>query len=120
MIAVFLAYKSNWQKLAAAFESLGHSFDLDHSSAPVKNAIVKSASVLHKIGNQHEEHGKKAVEQLLDFIYTYKGVMSGIPDVVNIHKVSFRTFLALKKLSAQLKFIDFLFFFSVSIRKTST
>jgi len=82
-------YKSNWQKLAAAFESLGHSFDLDHSSAPVKNAIAKSAAVLHKIGVQHEEHGKKATEQLLDFIYTYKGVLAGIPDVVNIHRSAY-------------------------------
>ena len=88
-IYLILAYKSNWQKLAAAFESLGHSFDLDHSSAPVKNAIAKSAAVLHKIGVQHEEHGKKATEQLLDFIYTYKGVLAGIPDVVNIHRVGF-------------------------------
>lgn len=87
--AFILAYKANWQKMAAALDSLGQSFQLDHSSAPVKSAIAQSANVLHKIGAQHEEHGKTTTEQLMDFIYTYKGVLSGIPDVVNIHRVRF-------------------------------
>jgi sorting nexin-9/18/33 len=82
-------YKANWQKMAAALDSLGQSFQLDHSSAPVKSAIAQSANVLHKIGAQHEEHGKTTTEQLMDFIYTYKGVLSGIPDVVNIHRSAF-------------------------------
>uniref|UniRef100_A0AC34FCD6 PX domain-containing protein n=1 Tax=Panagrolaimus sp. ES5 TaxID=591445 RepID=A0AC34FCD6_9BILA len=82
-------YKANWQKMAAALDGLGQSFQLDHSSAPVKSAIAQSANVLHKIGAQHEEHGKTTTEQLMDFIYTYKGVLSGIPDVVNIHKSAF-------------------------------
>lgn len=74
--------------MGSAFEQLGQSFDLLESSTPVRNAIIRSAATLHKIGSQHEEHGKKSIEQILDFIYTYKGVFAGIPDVVNIHKVS--------------------------------
>uniref|UniRef100_A0A915D9Y3 PX domain-containing protein n=1 Tax=Ditylenchus dipsaci TaxID=166011 RepID=A0A915D9Y3_9BILA len=81
-------YKSNWQKMAAAFDSLGKSLDLDSSqpNSPVKNAIRTSAHTLHKIGNQHEEHGKKDMEQLLDYLYIYKGLFTNIPDIVNVHR----------------------------------
>uniref|UniRef100_A0A7E4W641 Sorting nexin n=1 Tax=Panagrellus redivivus TaxID=6233 RepID=A0A7E4W641_PANRE len=82
-------YKSNWQKMAAAFQGLGLNFNFDHSSAPVKSAIQESANVLHKIGAQYEDHGKRVTEQLMDFIYTYKGVLANIPDIVGIHKSAF-------------------------------
>jgi len=81
-------YKSNWQKIAQSFESLGKSFELDqaHPNNSVQNAIQKSAHVLHKIGAQHEDHGKRDLEQLLDFLYTYKGMFANIPDIINIHR----------------------------------
>ena len=53
----------------------------------MKNAIKTSAHVLHKIGGQHEEHGRKDLEQLLDFLFVAKGTYASIPDIVNVHKV---------------------------------
>ncbi|CAD5226423.1 unnamed protein product [Bursaphelenchus xylophilus] len=80
-------YKSNWQKSAAAFEALGQSFELDQTcGTQVTSAIRESAAVMHKIGVQHEEHGKKDMEQLLDWLYTYKGLLANIPDILNVHK----------------------------------
>ncbi|KAI1732819.1 WASP-binding domain of sorting nexin protein [Ditylenchus destructor] len=81
-------YKSNWQKMAGAFDLLGKSLDQDPTQPnnPVKNAIKTSAHALFKIGSQHEEHGKKDMEQLLDFLYIYKGLFANIPDIVNVHK----------------------------------
>ncbi|CAD5219414.1 unnamed protein product [Bursaphelenchus okinawaensis] len=80
-------YKSNWQKSAAAFEALGQSFELDQTcGTQVTSAIRESASVMHKIGVQHEEHGKRDMEQLLDWLYTYKGLLANIPDMLNVHK----------------------------------
>lgn len=52
----------------------------------MKNAIKTSAHVLHKIGGQHEEHGRKDLEQLLDFLFVAKGTYASIPDIVNVHK----------------------------------
>lgn len=43
--------------------------------------------MLQQIGAQHEEHGKRDVDQLLDWLYMYKGILSNVPDIVNVHKV---------------------------------
>ncbi|KAF7640456.1 PX domain-containing protein [Meloidogyne graminicola] len=84
-------YKANWQKMAAAFDSLGQSLDIENrqTNNSVQNAIKTSAHVLHKIGEQHEEHGRKDLEQLLDFLFVSKGTFSAISDVVNVHKSAF-------------------------------
>jgi hypothetical protein len=54
----------------------------------VASAIKESANTLNRIGMQHEEHGKKDMEQLLDWLYTYKGLLSNVPEILNVHKVS--------------------------------
>ncbi|KAI6180916.1 Sorting nexin-33 [Aphelenchoides besseyi] len=80
-------YKSNWQKIAASFGALGQSFEIDQSAGTaVTTAIKESAHVLHEVGAMHEEHGKRGLEQLLDWLYTYKGLLSNIPDMINVHK----------------------------------
>lgn len=75
--------------MAAAFDSLGQSFELEQSggSEGVRSAIKSSAQMLQQIGAQHEEHGKRDVDQLLDWLYMYKGILSNVPDIVNVHKV---------------------------------
>jgi hypothetical protein len=55
----------------------------------VGSAIKESASVLNRIGIQHEDHGKRDLEQLMDWLYTYKGLLSNVPDMLNVHKVKF-------------------------------
>uniref|UniRef100_A0A914BYU7 PX domain-containing protein n=1 Tax=Acrobeloides nanus TaxID=290746 RepID=A0A914BYU7_9BILA len=96
-------YKSNWQKMAAAFMSLGQSFEADQttSSTGVKNAIKESANVLHKIGSQHEENGKKEMEQLLDWLYVYKGICANVPDILNVHKSAFSKLRDNERLQAE-------------------
>uniref|UniRef100_A0A0M3IA73 PX domain-containing protein n=1 Tax=Ascaris lumbricoides TaxID=6252 RepID=A0A0M3IA73_ASCLU len=103
-------YRSNWQKMAAAIAGLGHSFELDSSpttyekllylmfpkdendaSIWIRNQIVtaalkETAHVFHKIGDEHEESAKRDLDPLLDCLYSYKGLLAGMPDIVNVHK----------------------------------
>lgn len=53
----------------------------------VKDALKMAAHLLHQIGAQHEEHGKKNMEPMLDYLFTYKGIYANIPDIINVHKV---------------------------------
>uniref|UniRef100_A0A914I8D2 Sorting nexin n=1 Tax=Globodera rostochiensis TaxID=31243 RepID=A0A914I8D2_GLORO len=103
-------HKSNWQKLGQAFESVGQSLDLDQSQrnvhTPVKQNIKISAHNLHRIGSQHEEHGKKGLEQLLDFLYVSKGVYASIPDTVNIFKTVLTKMHENKRLQKEGKISD--------------
>lgn len=52
--------------------------------------LKTSAHVLHKIGTQHEEHAKRGLEPIVDYLYTYKGLFTNIPDIINVHKVSYK------------------------------
>lgn len=83
-------YKVNHQKLASAFELLAQSLDSDNlqPNYAIANAVKTSAHVLHKIGTHYEEHGKKEVEQFLDYLYVNKGFVVNIPDIINVHKSS--------------------------------
>uniref|UniRef100_F1KW84 Sorting nexin n=1 Tax=Ascaris suum TaxID=6253 RepID=F1KW84_ASCSU len=81
-------YRSNWQKMAAAIAGLGHSFELDSSPSNqiVTAALKETAHVFHKIGDEHEESAKRDLDPLLDCLYSYKGLLAGMPDIVNVHK----------------------------------
>ncbi|TMS39866.1 hypothetical protein L596_006328 [Steinernema carpocapsae] len=81
-------YKANWQKMAAAFSGLGQSFEMDANAhnQHVTLALKETAHVYHKIGDLHDEQSKKDCEPLLDSLYAYKGLLSSMPDIVNVHK----------------------------------
>ncbi|VDM24165.1 unnamed protein product [Toxocara canis] len=81
-------YRSNWQKMAAAIAGLGHSFELDSSptNQSVTAALKETAHIFHKIGDEHEESAKRDLDPLLDCLYSYKGLLAGMPDMVNVHK----------------------------------
>lgn len=50
-------------------------------------AIKESANVINRVAQQHEDHGKKDMEQLLNWLYTYKGLLSNVPDILSVHRV---------------------------------
>uniref|UniRef100_A0A1I8A6A5 Sorting nexin n=1 Tax=Steinernema glaseri TaxID=37863 RepID=A0A1I8A6A5_9BILA len=81
-------YKANWQKLAAAFSGLGQSFEMDATphNQQVTAALKETAHVYHKIGDLHDEQSKNDCEPFLDSLYAYKGLLSAMPDIVNVHK----------------------------------
>lgn len=54
----------------------------------VTAALKETAQVFHKIGDDHEEAVKRNLDPLLDALYVYKGILAGIPDIINVHKVS--------------------------------
>lgn len=54
----------------------------------VISALKETAKTLHWIGDEHEKLAKKSLDPLLDALYSYKGILASIPDIVNVHKVS--------------------------------
>ncbi|VDN03703.1 unnamed protein product [Thelazia callipaeda] len=81
-------YKTNWQKMGEACIRLCRSFDMDLTlkNENVTNALNETANVLHWIGDEHEKSAKKSLDPLLDALYSCKGMLASIPDVVNVHK----------------------------------
>ncbi|MFH4977486.1 hypothetical protein AB6A40_004195 [Gnathostoma spinigerum] len=81
-------YKANWQKVAHAFAGLGDSFELDPSveNKGVTSALKQTANVFHKIGEEHERSARTDLDPLMDCLYTYKGQLSTVPDIINVHK----------------------------------
>uniref|UniRef100_A0A8R1TTG8 Sorting nexin n=1 Tax=Onchocerca volvulus TaxID=6282 RepID=A0A8R1TTG8_ONCVO len=82
------AYKTNWQKMGEACTGLCRSFDINPSSKneKVTSALKETAKTLHWIGDEHEKLAKKSLDPLLDALYSYKGMLACIPDIVNVHK----------------------------------
>uniref|UniRef100_A0AC35U6R7 Sorting nexin n=1 Tax=Rhabditophanes sp. KR3021 TaxID=114890 RepID=A0AC35U6R7_9BILA len=81
-------HKANFRKLSDAFEALYIAFDDDKfaKNRGLSPAIKESARILSKIGDDHETHAKKNIEVTLDWLYTYKGLLSSVPDILNVHK----------------------------------
>ncbi|VDK62228.1 unnamed protein product [Onchocerca ochengi] len=81
-------YKTNWQKMGEACTGLCRSFDINPSSKneKVTSALKETAKTLHWIGDEHEKLAKKSLDPLLDALYSYKGMLACIPDIVNVHK----------------------------------
>ncbi|CEF60187.1 Sorting nexin [Strongyloides ratti] len=81
-------YKANFKKLSDAFDALYIAFEVDTSqkNRSLSTAIKESSRILSKIGDDHEIHAKKNIEITLDWLYTYKGILSSIPDIINVHK----------------------------------
>ncbi|KAL3982706.1 WASP-binding domain of Sorting nexin family protein [Acanthocheilonema viteae] len=81
-------YKTNWQKMGEACTGLCRSFDVNPSSKNEKviSALKETAKTLHWIGDEHEKLAKKSLDPLLDALYSYKGMLACIPDIVNVHK----------------------------------
>ncbi|EJW88332.1 hypothetical protein WUBG_00751 [Wuchereria bancrofti] len=81
-------YKTNWQKMGEACTGLCRSFDVNPSSKneKVTSALKETAKALHRIGDEHEKLAKKSLDPLLDALYSYKGLLACIPDIVNVHR----------------------------------
>ncbi|KAM3725843.1 Sorting nexin lst-4 [Dirofilaria immitis] len=81
-------YKTNWQKMGEACTGLCRSFDINPSSKNEKViiALKETAKALHWVGDEHEKLAKKSLDPLLDALYSYKGMLACIPDIVNVHR----------------------------------
>uniref|UniRef100_A0A0N5A990 PX domain-containing protein n=1 Tax=Syphacia muris TaxID=451379 RepID=A0A0N5A990_9BILA len=80
------SYKTGWQKLAAGFAGLANSFELDRTDY-ITSALKECAKVYRHIADQHEESSKKDVDPLMDCLYTYRGLLVNMPEIISIHKV---------------------------------
>ncbi|CAI4228368.1 unnamed protein product [Auanema sp. JU1783] len=79
--------KSNWQKMAHAFSSLGQTFNDDHpKSGKLAAALNVTASQYHSIGEEFDVHTRNDMEPVVEALFSFKGTVQGVPDILSIHK----------------------------------
>ncbi|CAJ0579693.1 unnamed protein product, partial [Mesorhabditis spiculigera] len=80
--------KQNWQRMAAAFQSLGKSFEIDATAASAKmvEALHRTGNQYNHIGDEIDRHTKEDIEPVLENLYSYKGTIQNVPDILGLHK----------------------------------
>uniref|UniRef100_A0A8R1DUT1 Sorting nexin n=2 Tax=Caenorhabditis japonica TaxID=281687 RepID=A0A8R1DUT1_CAEJA len=86
--------KQNWQKMGTAFKTLQQSFENDETAASrrLTDALAQTYSDYHDIGQVFDAHTKNDMEPVLENLYSYKGVVQNVPDIVNVHKQALQKF----------------------------
>ncbi|CAJ0931039.1 unnamed protein product, partial [Mesorhabditis belari] len=80
--------KQNWQRMAAAFQGLGQSFEADGTpaSARMMEALHRTGHQYNSIGDEVERHTKEDMEPVLESLFSYKGTIQSVPDILSLHK----------------------------------
>ncbi|EFP08840.1 CRE-LST-4 protein [Caenorhabditis remanei] len=80
--------KQNWQKMGSAFKTLQQSFEIDETVASrrLTDALAHTASEYHEIGQVFDAHTKNDMEPVLENLYSYKGTVQNVPDILHVHK----------------------------------
>ncbi|CAB3409647.1 unnamed protein product [Caenorhabditis bovis] len=86
--------KQNWQKMGAAFKTLQQSFEIDEtpSSTKLTDALAQTASQYYDIGQLFDAHTKNDMEPVLESLYSYKGTVQNVPDILHVHKQAVQKF----------------------------
>ena len=56
-------------------------------SRKVTDALSHTASEYHDIGNLFDAHTKKDMEPVVENLFSYKGTVQAVPDILSVHKV---------------------------------
>ena len=56
-------------------------------SRKVTDALSYTASEYHDIGNLFDAHTKKDMEPVVENLFSYKGTVQAVPDILSVHKV---------------------------------
>ncbi|CAL2039241.1 unnamed protein product [Caenorhabditis brenneri] len=86
--------KQNWQKMGSAFKTLQQSFEIDETVASrrLTDALAHTASEYHEIGQVFDAHTKNDMEPVLENLYSYKGTVQNVPDIIHVHKQALQKF----------------------------
>ncbi|CAI2352395.1 unnamed protein product [Caenorhabditis sp. 36 PRJEB53466] len=86
--------KQNWQKMGIAFKTLQQSFEIDETAASrrLTDALAHTASEYHEIGQVFDAHTKNDMEPVLENLYSYKGTVQNVPDIIHVHKQAIQKF----------------------------
>ncbi|CAD56254.1 Sorting nexin lst-4 [Caenorhabditis elegans] len=86
--------KQNWQKMGSAFKTLQQSFEIDETVASrrLTEALAYTASEYHEIGQVFDAHTKNDMEPVLENLYSYKGTVQNVPDIIQVHKQAVQKF----------------------------
>uniref|UniRef100_A0A1I7XJP0 BAR_3_WASP_bdg domain-containing protein n=1 Tax=Heterorhabditis bacteriophora TaxID=37862 RepID=A0A1I7XJP0_HETBA len=79
---------SNWHKMSIAFSTLGQSFHTDENSGSHKmvDALAHTSRQYYKIKEEFEAHAKNDMERLVENLYSFKGTVQAVPDILHVHK----------------------------------
>ncbi|CAP36157.2 Protein CBR-LST-4 [Caenorhabditis briggsae] len=86
--------KQNWQKMGSAFKTLQQSFEIDETVASrlLTDALAHTASEYHEIGQVFDAHTKNDMEPVLENLYSYKGTVQNVPDIIHVHRQALQKF----------------------------
>lgn len=71
-----------------AFRSLAASFDSDPKAKHLATAVQSTADCYDAMGNLYENQPKRDMVPLMNELFIYKGMLSAVPDMVQVQKVS--------------------------------
>lgn len=57
------------------------------ASRRLTEALAYTASEYHEIGQVFDAHTKNDMEPVLENLYSYKGTVQNVPDIIQVHKV---------------------------------
>lgn len=63
----------------------------------MKDALNHTAHQYHTIGEDFDVHTRNDMEPVVENLYSFKGTVQAVPDILNVHKVSALTFFFIKK-----------------------
>ena len=83
-------YKRDFQLIGKSFTQLGQAMEQDgaNNNNGLNNAVVATGACYEDIGRLYEEQSRMDWEHLADMMHDYKGLLSGWPQVLNLHSGS--------------------------------
>lgn len=88
-------YKREYQKVGQAFYALGQAMGTELPKGIIHEKLTSAVKAIgdsyNDIGKMFEEQPKLDWEPLGDMLHVYKGLLSSMPDILNIHKRALQT-----------------------------
>lgn len=83
-------FKKDYQRLGDCFSELAKALDIDErrvsTGFSLSQSVGNTAGIFISIGKLYEDQAKKDWQPLCDVIHVYRGILSGIPDILSEHK----------------------------------
>ena len=83
-------YRREFANIGRCFTSLGQAMDMDGGgyNPGLNKAVIATGECYDEIGKLYEEQPRLDWEHIADMMHDYKGLLSGWPQVLQIHTVS--------------------------------
>ena len=84
-------YRREFANIGRCFINLGQAMDMDGGgyNPGLNKAVIATGECYDEIGKLYEEQPRLDWEHIADMMHDYKGLLSGWPQVLQIHTVSY-------------------------------